>query len=110
MKEKSTPLLYLKGIYKGFPGVQALTDVHLWLNRGEVLALVGENGAGKSTFMKILAGVYRMDKGKIYFRGKDVLYKNSCEALEAGISTVYQNLNLVDKSNVNEFYDPGSYF
>lgn len=66
------------------------------------MGLVGENGAGKSTLMKILAGVQAKDEGHIYFHGKEVQFKNPQEARRAGISTVYQDLNLVEELNIYE--------
>ncbi len=68
----SDPILRVEGISKGFPGVQALKDVHLEVHAGEVLVLVGENGAGKSTLMKILSGIYTRDEGTITFEGQPV--------------------------------------
>ena len=66
------PLLEMRDVCKGFPGVQALASAHLTVERGEVMALVGENGAGKSTMMKILAGVYAPDSGTILMNGQEV--------------------------------------
>ena len=62
----------MEGIYKSFPGVQALSDAQFELRPGEVHALVGENGAGKSTLMKILGGIYSKDAGRITLEGQDV--------------------------------------
>ncbi len=85
----------MEGIDKRFPGVQALKDASFELKRGEVHALVGENGAGKSTLMKILTGVYRKDKGRIFYKGKEVEILNPRMAQEMGISIVFQELNLM---------------
>jgi ribose transport system ATP-binding protein len=82
-------------ISKSFPGVHALKDVTLRAEKGEVHALVGENGAGKSTLMKVLAGVYRHDAGTVLISGKKVLFNTPQDALNCGISVIYQELNLV---------------
>lgn len=88
-------LLRMEGIYKSFPGVQALSDVKFELRRGEVHALVGENGAGKSTLMKILGGIYHKDAGHITLEGKEVEILNPHMAQNLGISIVHQELNLM---------------
>src|SRR5207249_1894810 len=84
--DHSSPLLEVKDVSKGFPGVQALQGVSLRLYAGEVLAVVGENGAGKSTLMKIMAGVYQPDAGTILFEGKPVRLGSVSEALRHGIN------------------------
>jgi ribose transport system ATP-binding protein len=96
----STPVLQFKHISKQFPGVQALNGVDFDLYRGEVHVLVGANGAGKSTLVKILAGVYRPEEGEIFFDGRPVSIKGPDQALEMGISIVYQNFNLINKMDV----------
>jgi ribose transport system ATP-binding protein len=88
-------LLRMEGIYKSFPGVQALSDVRFELRCGEVHALVGENGAGKSTLMKILGGIYHKDAGHIYIEGKEVEIQHPRMAQTLGISIVHQELNLM---------------
>lgn len=88
-------LLRMEGIYKSFPGVQALSDARFDLRRGEVHALVGENGAGKSTMMKILGGIYYKDAGHIYLDGQEVDIHNPRMAQNLGISIVHQELNLM---------------
>ena len=102
MKSQNSPLIFLSGITKNFPGVQALKAVDLFLYKSEVLGLVGENGAGKSTLMKILAGVHQKDEGHIYFHGEKKQFRNPYEAIKAGISTVYQDLNLVENMDICE--------
>src|SRR5690625_2613597 len=93
-------LLEMKGISKGFPGVQALSNVQLQLNYGEVVALVGENGAGKSTLMKILTGIYKEDEGEIFYEGKRISPEDTKEAQQLGISIIHQELNLMRDLNV----------
>ncbi len=88
-------LLRMEGIYKSFPGVQALSDAKFELDYGEVNALVGENGAGKSTLMKILGGIYHKDAGHIFLEGKEVEISNPHMAQRLGISIIHQELNLM---------------
>jgi len=88
-------LLRMEGIYKSFPGVQALSDCKFDLRPGEVHALVGENGAGKSTMMKILGGIYNKDAGSIYLDNKEVNITSPHMAQELGISIIHQELNLM---------------
>ena len=85
---------------KRFPGVLALNDVSFELRRGEVHALVGENGAGKSTLIKVLTGVHRADEGQILLGGEEVSFSSPRESQEAGISTIYQEINLVPLRSV----------
>jgi ribose transport system ATP-binding protein len=91
----STQLLTVSGISKSFPGVKALQDVQFELNRGEVLALVGENGAGKSSLMKILSGIYSKDSGTILFEGQEVDIDSPKTAQKLGISIIHQEMNLM---------------
>ena len=88
-------LLRMEGIHKSFPGVQALSDAKFELRYGEVHALVGENGAGKSTMMKILGGIYNKDAGHIFLEGKEVEITSPGMAQHMGISIVHQELNLM---------------
>ena len=91
-----TKLLELKNVSKTFPGVKALSNVHLDLNAGEVLGLCGENGAGKSTLMKILTGIYTPDPGaEIWLQGKQVEVRNTNHARDLGLSIIHQELNMV---------------
>jgi galactofuranose transport system ATP-binding protein len=97
-----THLLQMKAISKAFPGVQALKDVDLSVGYGEVHALMGENGAGKSTLIKILTGIYRRDAGEILFEDNPITPANAAQAQHLGISTIYQELNLLPHLSVCE--------
>lgn len=87
-------------IGKRFPGVVALSEVDLAMTSGEVHALVGENGAGKSTLIKVLTGVYPPDDGELHYLGAPVRFARPSQAQAAGISTVYQEVNLVPLMSV----------
>ncbi len=89
-------ILEMKGIDKRFQGVHALKKSHLELRKGEIHALVGENGAGKSTMMKVLTGIYQADEGEIIYNGEKVYFKNPKDAQTAGIAIVHQELNLMN--------------
>ena len=93
-------LLQMTDISKTFPGVKALDKVSLTVHRGTVHALMGENGAGKSTWMKCLFGMYVKDGGHIYLEGKEINFKNSREALDNGVAMVHQELNQALKRSV----------
>ncbi|MBY0099642.1 sugar ABC transporter ATP-binding protein [Mesobacillus maritimus] len=82
------------GIYKAFGTNQVLTGVDFELKEGEVHALMGENGAGKSTMMNVLTGLHSLDKGKISVDGKETYFKNPKEAEQAGITFIHQELNI----------------
>ncbi|MBO3744689.1 sugar ABC transporter ATP-binding protein [Streptosporangiaceae bacterium NEAU-GS5] len=92
----------MRGISKAFPGVRALDDVSFRLLPGEVHALMGENGAGKSTLIKVLTGVYTADAGDVLLAGNPVVIGGPHQAQEAGISTVYQEVNLCPNLSVAE--------
>jgi len=96
------PILKLTGIHKRFPGVRALSGVDFRLFPGEVHALMGENGAGKSTLIKVLTGVYSIDDGTVEMEGKRLVVHSPQEAQAAGISTVYQEVNLCPNLSVAE--------
>jgi len=96
------PVLEMRGIHKQFPGVKALSNVDFRLFAGEVHALMGENGAGKSTLIKVLTGVYSIDQGSVKLAGEAVHLKSPLEAQNAGISTVYQEVNLCTNLTVAE--------
>ncbi|MFJ7996267.1 sugar ABC transporter ATP-binding protein [Streptomyces sp. NPDC096310] len=93
-------MLSVTGLTKSFPGARALDGVDLAVGPGEVHALIGENGAGKSTLIKVLTGVYRPDGGEIVLRGEPVRFATPLEAQHAGISTIYQEVNLVPLMSV----------
>ena len=95
-------LLEMRDIVKVFPGVVALDHVHLTVMRGEVHVIVGQNGAGKSTLMKILNGAYRKDSGAIIFDGQQVEFATPHQAQVGGISTIYQEINLVPYRSIAE--------
>ena len=98
----SDSLLVLHGVCKSFPGVKALANVDFTARRGEVHALMGENGAGKSTLIKVLTGVYRRDGGEMLFEGNPIDPHSPQQAQALGISTVYQEVNLVPHLSVAE--------
>jgi ABC-type sugar transport system ATPase subunit len=86
----------------GFGGVPALRSANLSVAAGEVHALIGQNGAGKSTMIKILTGAYRRGSGSVRFEGREVDFRTPKQAREAGISTIYQEINLVAFRSVAE--------
>jgi rhamnose transport system ATP-binding protein len=96
------PVLELKGISKRFSGVHALNDVHLTIRPGEVMALVGENGAGKSTMVKTLTGIYQPDAGTISLDGQQVSFASPQAAMAAGITAVHQETVMFDELSVAE--------
>lgn len=95
-------ILTMKNISKSFAGVNALKNVELTLRKGEVHALMGENGAGKSTLMKCMIGVHKADQGEIVYKGKPVQFESVLEAQKAGISMIFQELNLIPHLTVAE--------
>ncbi|HEY9594867.1 MAG TPA: sugar ABC transporter ATP-binding protein [Spirochaetia bacterium] len=100
---KSTQaILELRGISKSFPGVVALDGVDFSVAAGEVRALMGENGAGKSTLIKLLTGVYERDEGRMFLAGAEINPHSPHEAQRLGISTVYQEVNLIPTLTVAE--------
>lgn len=99
---QSETLLVMEGIEKVFPGVVALDGASFRLAHGEVHAIVGQNGAGKSTLIKILNGAYRRDGGTVVLGGEPVDFHSPIEAQRAGVSTIYQEINLVPYRSVAE--------
>jgi ribose transport system ATP-binding protein len=102
MTDGGQPILELRGISKQFPGVRALDRVDLEVRPGEVHALLGENGAGKSTLIKIMAGVYTADRGEYLVQGRPVEVRNPRDALDLGVSVVFQELSQVESMSVAE--------
>ena len=98
----TTPLLRMQGIDKAFGGVPALAQASLEVLPGEVHALIGQNGAGKSTMIKILTGAYQRDGGEIVFDGRPIAFASPQAAQAGGISTIYQEINLVPLRSVAE--------
>jgi D-xylose transport system ATP-binding protein len=94
------PVLATDGVSKAFGPVQALDGVDFEVRTGEVVGLVGDNGAGKSTFVKILSGIYGPDAGSVYFGGRQVSISSPHDASALGIATVYQDLALCDNLDV----------
>ena len=95
-------ILTLKNISKEFPGVKALDDVTINIERGTIHGLVGENGAGKSTLIKVLAGIYQPNEGEIILEGKPCRFGSPIEARHAGISVVHQEIKLAEPLSVAE--------
>ena len=96
-------VLSVENISKTFPGVKALNDISLDLYKGEVLVLVGENGAGKSTFVKILSGIYTADEGgKMTLDGKAYTPKGIRDANSQGIYIIHQELNMIPDMTITE--------
>jgi ABC-type sugar transport system ATPase subunit len=103
ISEESRPyILEMTKINKAFPGVKALDNVDFRVRYGEVHALMGENGAGKSTLIKIVTGIYAKDSGSILFDGREIQPANASQAQLLGISTIYQELNLIPYMSICE--------
>src|SRR4051812_43888048 len=98
----TSPLLELKNVSKSFGGVSALRDVDFTLARGEIHGLVGENGAGKSTMMKIIAGMHHDFQGQMLIEGREVRFRNPHDSLAVGIGMVHQELSVVPDLTVAE--------
>ena len=93
-------ILRMKGITKRFPGTLALDQVQLTCEKGKVHILLGENGAGKSTLVKIISGVYLRDEGTMWYDGKEVNFTNVRQSMDAGISIIHQELNLLPERTI----------
>jgi D-xylose transport system ATP-binding protein len=96
----SEPLLSLRGVSKNFGPVQALTDVDLDVRAGEVTALIGDNGAGKSVLIKTISGIHAPEHGEIYWQGEPVRIRTPRDAAALGIETVYQDLALCNNLDI----------
>ncbi|WP_144549223.1 sugar ABC transporter ATP-binding protein [Bacillus sp. X1(2014)] len=95
-------VLELRGITKTFPGVKALDNVQFKLKPGEIHALMGENGAGKSTFIKVITGVHQPNEGKMYLNGQGVEFRNPNDAQRMGIAAIYQHVTCFPDLSVTE--------
>ncbi len=93
-------ILRMTGITKAFPGTLALDKVQLTCEKGKVHILLGENGAGKSTLMKIITGIYSRDEGTIWYDGQNVNFANVRQSMDAGISMIHQELNLLPERTI----------
>ena len=95
-------ILKVTNLSKSFPGVKALSQIDFELETGEIHGLMGENGAGKSTFIKVVTGFHSNDSGLIEFDGESINFNSPNEAVKNGISTVYQEINLIPMLSVAE--------
>src|SRR3954464_3922380 len=100
--EVPAPLLEMHGIVKSFPGVRALDGVDLDVRAGEVHCLLGQNGAGKSTLIKVLSGFHQPDAGTTTWEGEPAPLSSPAKAIERGVATIYQELDLVPHLDVAE--------
>jgi ABC-type sugar transport system ATPase subunit len=98
----TTPLLQARSITKRFGALQALADVDVDINAGEVLAILGDNGAGKSTFIKILSGAYEPSAGTLLLDGAPVSFASPQDAADLGIATIFQELALSENLSIAE--------
>jgi len=95
-------VLQAKGVHKSFGGIEVLQDVSIEIQAGKVNTIVGENGAGKSTIMKILSGVYQDYEGQVLLDGRQVVFSNPRAAQKMGIAMIHQELNLIPYLSVAE--------
>jgi len=96
------PILKMSSVVKEFPGVKALDDAHLNIYPGRVMALLGENGAGKSTPMKVMTGIYEKDAGSLFYQGAETTFKGPKDSQERGVSIIHQELNLIPGLSIAE--------
>lgn len=109
LEKTSAPLLEMRKIRKSFGSLEVVHGVDLTLNKGEVLALVGENGAGKSTMIKILAGSYSQTQGEIFIDGEELPAETPLQRMARGIAVIYQELNYYNDLSVAENLFVGRY-
>ena len=95
-------ILKLENISKEYPGVIALKDVNLQFEKGKIHSIVGENGAGKSTFIKIITGAINQTDGKIYYKGQELVANSPIQSAKLGIHAVYQELNMIPALSITE--------
>src|SRR5258705_13519849 len=95
------PMLSVRNLVKRFGGLTAVNQVSMDVNAGEVVGLVGDNAAGKSTLIKCISGVHQADEGEIFFQGQRVNFARPIDARQAGIETIYQDLALVGNLGVS---------
>ena len=95
-------VLALRGIGKSYGAVNAVSDVDLEVMRGEVLAICGDNGAGKSSLIKIISGAEEPSSGQIWLNGREVCFASPSDALEQGVATIYQDLALAPRLSIFE--------
>jgi general nucleoside transport system ATP-binding protein len=98
----ATPILEVRSVTKTFPGVIANDDVSFTLHRGQVLCLLGENGAGKSTIVNVVFGLYQPDAGEVWLHGRHIDFKSSRDAIAAGVGMVHQHFQLIPVFTVVE--------
>jgi len=103
----TTPILEMRDIEKHFGSVVALAGVSIQIHPGEVHCLLGDNGAGKSTFIKTMAGVHRLTRGQMFLNGQPVHFTSPRQALDAGIATVYQDLAMIPLMSVTRNFFMG---
>jgi len=108
MTTQKTPIIQMKNIEKHFGSVIALAGVSLDILPGECHCLLGDNGAGKSTFIKTMSGVHKPTKGEILFEGKPMHFNDPREAITAGIATVYQDLAMIPLMSVSRNFFMGN--
>lgn len=108
MNSENAPIVQMKGIEKHFGSVIALAGVSLDVFPGECHCLLGDNGAGKSTFIKTMSGVHKPTRGTITFNGKPMNFETPRDAIDAGIATVYQDLAMIPLMSVSRNFFMGN--
>ena len=96
------PVLEVRSVSKSFPGVKALDNVSFAINKGEVVGLIGENGAGKSSFLKVLNGIYQPDEGSVLVNGQPMTITSPRHAFDSGIAMVFQEQSILPTLTVAE--------